>query len=133
MRRLIACLIACAALLPVGTVSAHKSSPPVVVVPCGVTQVVYTQNVLPASTTSHSLTLTFQSSGAGYVTFTANNWQDFYYTQAPANCGSCSLTLPNVPSTRYGTVQVALDVHSDSCPSAGVTVTNFSLQIGSAH
>lgn len=134
MRRLIVCLFACAALLPTGTVSAQKSGPPVVVVPCGVTSVPFSVYRLPLTANS-ALTMTLQASGApdGQITFTAQNFapNGFYWTRTGGNCGSCSLTLPQVPATREG-VQLAVDVNGGACPGPGVTVTGFALAIGPA-
>ena len=134
MRRLLVVLFACTVLLLLGAISASaKKAPPAVTVPCGTTAVPYLVNTSPALIASSAYTLTFQSSGAGTLTFSANNWRTFYYTQAPANCGTCTLVLPSVPSGGITGVQLTLDVAAEDCPSGGVTVSNFALQVGPAH
>jgi hypothetical protein len=104
-----------------------------VTVPCGTTSVPYLVNIAPAMTASSAYTLTFQSAGAGIVTFSANNWRNFYHVQTGANCGTCALVLPSVPSGFLTGVQLTADVAAEDCPSGGVTITGFTLQVGPAH
>ena len=113
----------------------HAKQLPTVTVPCGAITVPFSIYRLPITSNS-AFTMTFQSSGPpeSLVTFTAQNFQPngFYWTRTAGNCGTCTLVLPSVPASREG-VQLAVDVYGGDCPGAGVTITNFSLQVGPAH
>lgn len=143
MLRLLPALIALALLAVTGAVAVAGSPAPhtgttpppprVVTVPCGVTSVPYSVYSMPITHTE-TLTLTFQSSGDGLITFTANNFNAFYSASLPASCGpSCTLVLHDVhpwPRMRSPRLQLALDAASAPCPSPGISISNFVLQVG---
>ena len=102
---------------------------PSITVPCGFTEVPYNVYSMPITQTE-TLTLHFQSSGNGMLLFSANNYQTFYNTPwTDANCGTCAFTLPNVEPGPINTMQLALDASPFFCPDAGITLSNFQLQI----
>jgi hypothetical protein len=103
------------------------SATPYVTVPCSVSQAPYNVYSM-AITQTETLTLSFQSSGTGHVTFVANNYQTSYSAQTDANCGNCTLTIPNV-AVGSGTLQLGATVAADACPGPGVTISGFVLQI----
>lgn len=116
------------ALTPARTAhAAHLKRTTFVTVPCGAIWVPYNVYSMPITQTE-TLTLTFTSSGEGFVTFSANTDQHFSYVQGDANCGSCSLSLLVQPGARQS-MQLALDASAAYCPAPGITIGNFHLQI----
>lgn len=118
------------------TASAHPSrlgkptlsNTPAVTIPCGVSQVPYSVFSMPITQTE-TLSLTFQASGAGLITFVANNFQQSYWARTDASCGSCTLTIPNVQPGTLGILQLSATAAADACPSSGMTVSNFVLTV----
>jgi hypothetical protein len=127
MKRLLVFLVLLVSLVPV-SVSA-QSRIPKVAIPCGNSVVPFSVYRLPFQGPA-TFTLTFTASGEGLITFVVNNYQTSYWARTDASCGAgCSLVLPSVMPFRTDTVQVSATAAAANCPSSGMTVANFVLQI----
>ncbi len=137
MKRLFILFAACIAMLLFAVSASAKPAgigkPLLVNVPCGFTQLPFFVYDMPHEA-SVNMTMTFQSSGAGLVTFTAQTWQPggFYSARTTAACGTCTLVLHNVQIAPTDRMQVAVDASADACPSSGIDIGNFNLQVGPA-
>jgi hypothetical protein len=136
MRRLLV-LIAGLLLLFVSALSAWASSAPRdksflsaphVTIPCSTNAVPYAVYAMPITHTE-TLTLTFQASGAGIITFMANNYDQALWARTDATCGSCTLVIPNVPPGPLNTLQLSATAATLPCPDPGMAVSNFVLTV----
>ena len=130
--RVLSSIVALTLVLALSGLSSYaqddNSKIPHVTIACGISQVPYSVYSMPINQTE-TFTLTFNASGDGLITFVVNNYTTSYWARTDGSCGNCTLVVPNVQPGAIHTVQIGVTTAAAACPSGGLTVSNFVLQV----